>query len=403
MSVEIDNLTDEEFDKFMENAIASGELEDNSDEEVEVESDEEEVETESEEEQLDEESEEQEEDEPEEGEDATEQPEDDADVEDSDDNDDEDEDEDDTDEDSEDDTAASEDAEEDPAEVNTKSETETEAPTYKVRANGADFELTAEELVALAPKAFDYTKKMQQIKPYRELITAIEDEKLTKDDVNLLISAYKGDKDAIAEVLKKNNVDALDINTEDSNYAPKNYGRSVEELEVTDALDSIKADKEYPITSHVMNSQWDDASREMLVKQPQLITELHKDVQSGRFDKYSPLAMKKKALDGGKKSDLEYHIEAAVEYAQSEQVEVLKAKQAEEAKAEAERKAAEIEAAKEKQKKQQAIKKKATKRKAAATTKPGGGRAKVKDYLADDTLSDEEFSKLMEKQIRGGR
>ena len=90
------------------------------------------------------------------------------------------------------------------------------------------------------------------------------------------------------------------------------------------------------------------------------------------------------------KADLDYSIQAAKELAYNEYNE-------------AQAEAAKVVAAKAKQAKQKAIKKTATKRKAAAPTKTGNvNKRSVVDYLDDDTLSDDEFSQLMEKQIRKG-
>jgi hypothetical protein len=273
--------------------------------------------------------------------------------------------------------------------------TEEKVPTYQMKANGMEFEFTPDELIALAQKGMDYTKKTQQIKPWRETISALEEAKLGKEDVNLMIDVLSGNKDAIAEVIKKAGLDPLDLNTEESNYVPKNYGRNSVELEISDVIETIAKDPEYRTTSYIVEKDWDDASREAFVKDPNMIAALHVDVKNGNYDKVAPLMLKKKALDGGRKSDIEYYIEAGAEY-HAEQ----RAKQAQEA-AKAEQ-AKKVEQVKKQAAKQTAVKKAARKRKAAATTKPTGKTQSVVDYL-DDDLSDEEFSKLMEKQIRQGK
>lgn len=104
-----------------------------------------------------------------------------------------------------------------------------EVQKYKFKANGREYELTDEEMRTQFPKVFgqamDYTKKTQALKPWRQTIDALESAKISHNDVSLMIDVLRGDKQAIAEVIKRTGVDALDIDTENSKYEPKSYGR----------------------------------------------------------------------------------------------------------------------------------------------------------------------------------
>ena len=82
----------------------------------------------------------------------------------------------------------------------------------------------------------DYTKKMQALKPWRQSIDALESNGLSHEDVNLMIGVLKGDKDAVAAVLKRTGVDALELDVEQSRYVPKDYGRDDKALAVKDVL-----------------------------------------------------------------------------------------------------------------------------------------------------------------------
>ncbi|NCB03383.1 MAG: hypothetical protein EOM67_14690, partial [Spirochaetia bacterium] len=105
----------------------------------------------------------------------------------------------------------------------------TEIQKLKFKANGKEYELTEAEMRDMFPKVFgqamDYTRKTQAMKPWRKTIDAIEQAKLSHDQINLMIDVFKGDKNAIAEVIKRTGVDALDLDTENSRYEPKDYGR----------------------------------------------------------------------------------------------------------------------------------------------------------------------------------
>lgn len=374
MSRDIENLSDEDFDKYMNEAIAEGGM---VEEEEEVDG----TETEVEEDEVD----------------TAEQPEDENESEDSDDNNDVDEEQvEETEEDSETEESAQDTVDEQPTEEETKPTEDThKVPTFKLKADGTEFELTENELKQLASKGMNYTKKMQDIKEYREHVSAIKEAALSKDDINLMIDVLKGDKDALATVMKRTGVDVLDVDVENSRYVPKNYGRNEVELEIEEVVETISRDPEYVTTKHIISSNWDKQSQMEFVKDPIKIAKLHEDVKNGTFDQVVPMMLKKKALDGARKSDIEYYIEAGTDYYQNKAREAYNASVIEAEKA---KKQADIKVVKEQEAKRSVVTETASKRKAATMTKPKTAKRSIDDYL-NTAMSDDEFSKLMEKAI----
>ena len=267
----------------------------------------------------------------------------------------------------------------------------------KYKANGMEYEFTEKEIFEMFPKVFgqamDYTKKMQKIKPYRQMIDAIEQAQLSKDDLNLAIDVLKGDKDAIGALLKRTGIDALDLDVEDSNYVPKDYGRDETTLALNDVIEEISADQEYQRTQSILGREWDDKSWDEMTKDPSMIRALHIDVKTGMYDKVQPIAAKLKVYDGGRKRDLDYYKEAAgIYFAQQSEAEKqaqLEAQQQAELEAKQKREA-ELARVQAEKAKRETAKKKAVKRKKAAPSKVGAKAAGVTDYLDD---SDEEFEK----------
>ena len=300
-----------------------------------------------------------------------------------------------------------EEVEEQPEEEETEDtleETVTEVPKVKVRANGKDYEFTQEEKDEMFPRIFgqavDYTRKMQAIKPWRKTIDAIEQAKLSQDDINLAIDVLKGDKNAIAEIIKRNGIDTLDIDTENSKYIPNDYGRDDTTLDIKDVVERISADREYETTHKILLKEWDENSFKEITKRPELIEALHIDVKTGMYNKVQPIAEKIKVFDGARKSDLEYYKLAAMEYGREEAENLRRAQALEAQKAAREAKLAkqqEIERVKAKQAKQVAVKEKAEVRKAAAPTKSNAGTKKsVTDYLDE---SEEAYEEWYQKHV----
>lgn len=280
----------------------------------------------------------------------------------------------------------------------------TEVQKLKVRANGQEYEFTPREMEEMFPKIFgqalDYTKKTQAIKPWRKTIDAIEQAKLNHDDINLAIDVLKGDKNAIAEIIKRNGIDTLDLDTENSKYIPKDYGRDETTLNIKEVVEKISADREYETTQRILSKDWDENSFKEFTKDPSLIEALHIDVKTGTYSKVQPIAEKIKVFDGARKTDLEYYKLAAKELAREEaenyrRVEALEAqKLAREAKL---AKQQEIERVKAKQAQQTAVKEKAEVRKAAAPTKSNAGTKKsVTDYLDE---SEEAYDDWYKKNV----
>ena len=300
-------------------------------------------------------------------------------------------------------------ADEEPAEVDEQTEnTEdeelpeiTETPVHKFKANGKEYSFTPEEMMEQFPKIFgqamDYTKKTQALKPWRKTIDAIESARLGHDDINLMIDVFKGDKNAIAELIKRTGVDTLDLDTENSKYVPKDYGRDDTALAIKDIVDEISADKEYEITHRILSKEWDEKSFSELTKDPELIRLLHVDVKSGMYDKVQPIAEKMKVFDRGRQSDLDYYKAAAQEYFRAEAETERRAKAIEDQRLAREAKLArqaEIERVKATQIKQAAVREQAVVRKAAAPVKSNAGTKKtVTDYLDESEEAYDEWYK----------
>lgn len=300
-------------------------------------------------------------------------------------------------------------ADEEPIEVDEQTEnTEdeelpeiTETPVHKFKANGKEYSFTPEEMMEQFPKIFgqamDYTKKTQALKPWRKTIDAIESAKLGHDDINLMIDVFKGDKNAIAELIKRTGVDTLDLDTENSKYVPKDYGRDDTALAIKDIVDEISADKEYETTHRILSKEWDEKSFSELTKDPELIRLLHVDVKSGMYDKVQPIAEKMKVFDRGRQSDLDYYKAAAQEYFRAEAETQRRAKAIEDQRLAREAKLArqaEIERVKATQIKQAAVREQAVVRKAAAPVKSNAGTKKtVTDYLDESEEAYDEWYK----------
>ena len=288
------------------------------------------------------------------------------------------------------------------------------AGTSKAKANGVAYEFTNKEKLEQFDQVFaqaaNYTQKMQTIADWRKPILALKENGFTQGDVNTMIDVLKGDKDAIMSIIQKNNIDLMDMDAEQEvQYAPKEYGKSDQELAIDDVITTIEKDKEFEITSHVVDTQWDSKSRQTMAENPQMIAGLHNDIKSGVYDKVGPLAMKMKVLDGSTKSDLEYYVEAGAQYyaqleeeqkstaAREEAKAQTQAKEAERQKVEAEK----VAVVKKRKALNTATQEAVNKRKAAAPTKKVAGKKDVIDYLDDSDQAFDDWYKRVQANMSG--
>lgn len=152
-------------------------------------------------------------------------------------------------------------------------------------ANGKTMQVkSAEEAIQLMQMGANYTRKMQELAPHRKTLLMLENNGLMDaDKLAFAIDVMKGDPAAIQKLLKDAKVDVMNIDTEaESTYQGGNHSVTDDEVNfrtIADDLASTAVGKE---TLAVMNG-WDQASKEVLWKQPEVMTAIHAQRESGVY------------------------------------------------------------------------------------------------------------------------
>lgn len=196
---------------------------------------------------------------------------------------------------------------------NSVDDNKAEETKYKVKANGQMYELNIDELIKLAQRGFGYTAKMQQIKPFRQRISAMEENKITDNDLFQFIEMKKGNREAIANFLKKNNYSPydLDMSEKTDSYTPKEYGEK--ETYLKEVIDELEQSPKYPLLQKYV-SNLDSKSRDLIISDPNLLKGLMTDIENGVFDLISPEANKRALFDNNIPM-LQHYIAVATEKA----------------------------------------------------------------------------------------
>lgn len=172
-----------------------------------------------------------------------------------------------------------------PAEIDYKGQYEKIMAPFK--ANGKEIKLdNPEDAIRLMQMGANYTKKMQALQPGLKVLKMLENQGLLDEGkLNTLIDIHKGNPAAIQQLIKNSGIDPLEIDTsKDPGYVPGNHSVSEQELQFSSVLDEVTASQEGQDIVVAIDKQWDDASKQALYKEPEILRHLLNQKQIGVFD-----------------------------------------------------------------------------------------------------------------------
>lgn len=153
------------------------------------------------------------------------------------------------------------------------------------KANGKEIApRTVEDVIQLMQMGANYTKKMQSIAPMRKAVESLSNAGInSEEDLSYLIDLYKGDKEAIKRLLKDNQIDAMDLDLDEVKYSPNKQNIASEaDVKFAETLSNIN--ESLPQIQNIMDKQWDQESKRILLSDPRALQALHEEIQMGRFE-----------------------------------------------------------------------------------------------------------------------
>lgn len=155
------------------------------------------------------------------------------------------------------------------------------------KANGKTIELkTPEEAIQLMQMGANYTKKLQEIQPHRKMLLMLQNNGLLDEGkLSFLIDVDRKDPEAIKKLIKDSGIDPMDIDTSvESAYREGNHLVADEEVGFRTTLEEITSLPSGKETVSVINSTWDDASKEVLWAKPDIMPIIHEQRENGIYD-----------------------------------------------------------------------------------------------------------------------
>lgn len=154
------------------------------------------------------------------------------------------------------------------------------------KANGKLITLkTPEEAIQLMQMGANYTRKMQAIAPYKKTLLMLENNGLLDEDkLSFLIDLDKKNPEAIKKLIKDAGIDPMDIDTStEPQYKEGSHKVSNEEAAFMTVLDDLKQSQDGMQTIKEINSNWDDASKNILWSSPDIMRTIHQQRENGVY------------------------------------------------------------------------------------------------------------------------
>jgi|TARA_B110001469_G_scaffold18565_1_gene18968 hypothetical protein len=167
------------------------------------------------------------------------------------------------------------------------------------KANGKELSITsADEAIQLMQMGANYSQKMTALKPNLKLLKMLENNSLLDEaKLSYLIDLDKKNPDAIKQLIQDSGLDPLDVDTSDNtDYKPSTYTVNDKEIELDAVLEEIQDTSTYSKTIDLVSNKWDEASRKIVVDNPQIIKLINEHVSNGMYAQIDSTVTKERML-----------------------------------------------------------------------------------------------------------
>lgn len=159
-----------------------------------------------------------------------------------------------------------------------------------LKANGKTIEIQSmDELRQLASMGANFTRKMQDIAPHRKILAMLENNGLLDEaKLSFFIDLDKKNPEALKKLIKDSGVDPLDIDvSSEPAYQAGNHKVSDSEIAFRAVLEDLQSTPTGQETISLINSSWDQASKEELWKAPEVMATIQQQRENGIYDTIS--------------------------------------------------------------------------------------------------------------------
>lgn len=155
-----------------------------------------------------------------------------------------------------------------------------------IKANGKTIQLRdVDEVISMIQMGANYTKKVQELHPYKKLIQMLENNELADESkLGFLIDLNNKNPEAIQKLVSDAKIDPLDFEkSKGETYKPGNHTVTDKEIALTDTIRDVKTSSNGPETLELIQKTWDQASKEVLWNNPEILRSIHEHRSLGIY------------------------------------------------------------------------------------------------------------------------
>ena len=174
-----------------------------------------------------------------------------------------------------------------------------------------------EDMRKFAGMGISFAENMRGVKPLRAIGKTLEEAGIIKDGVAdeaallRLLDIQNGNKDALAQLMKEQDIDPLDMETEDINYATERTMATEQTVEVDSVEQELVRRGSVDNVIRELDSM-DSRSKQFFNESPNALLKLDDDIKSGAYEKIMGTVRYERSLgniDG--MSDMDAYIQIA--------------------------------------------------------------------------------------------
>lgn len=168
-----------------------------------------------------------------------------------------------------------------------------------IKANGMEITVdSVDDAIRLMQMGMGYSRKMEELKPARQVIAMLENNGLMDTEkLNFAIDLMNKNPQAISKLVSEAGIDKYELDEETGkDYKPTDYQVSEQEIALDNAIKEISSTPTYARTIQVIGKEWDNASRDIIKRNPEVIGLLNSHMSNGVFDTVQQEVEKRKML-----------------------------------------------------------------------------------------------------------
>lgn len=158
--------------------------------------------------------------------------------------------------------------------------------TAEFKANGKMMSISnPSDIKTLVQQGINYSKRMAEMKPGMNVLRTLEEHGLMDNSkISYLIDLHNKDPKAIAKLVKESGIEAYDLDTEDTaDYQPVN--KVVEQSKFQEVVAELKSSPNFGGLLKTISSSWDEESHSFVINNPNVLRVLTEQDASGLFTK----------------------------------------------------------------------------------------------------------------------